>query len=99
MTYRLANSAEVSARQDRTVPYYDWTIFVQATDEELDAIEFVTYFLHPTFPNPVHNSSDRWSNFALRARGWGTFEVGALIHLKDGTTKALTHELDFSAAT
>jgi transcription initiation factor IIF auxiliary subunit len=52
--------------------------------------------LHPTFPNPVRNVSDRASNFTLNASGWGTFEVGALVHLRDGTTTILSHELDFS---
>jgi transcription initiation factor IIF auxiliary subunit len=96
VTIRLANTARLSERHAGPLQYYDWSVFVVAPDEVLDQVEFVTYFLHPTFPNPVRNVSDRASNFALNASGWGTFEVGALVHLRDGTTAIISHELDFS---
>jgi transcription initiation factor IIF auxiliary subunit len=88
----------MSDRHSGSLQYFDWSVFVVAPDEELDQIEFVTYFLHPTFPNPVRNVFDRASKFALNACGWGTFEVAALLHLRDGTTAIVTHELDFSAS-
>ncbi len=97
MNIELANTAGISRRKAGSLQYYDWTILVVAPDEVLDQVEFVTYFLHPTFTNPVRNVFDRATNFALTASGWGTFEVGALIHLKDGTTAIASHELDFSA--
>jgi transcription initiation factor IIF auxiliary subunit len=96
MSIKLANTARMSERHVGPVQYYEWTIFLAGSDEALDQVEFVTYFLHPTFPDPVQNVFDRATRFALQASGWGTFEVGALIHLRDGTTRALTHELDFS---
>ncbi len=94
---RLASTARISALSHGSLQYYEWRIFVLAPEDTLDQIEFVTYFLHPTFPEPVQNVFDRPNAFALTAAGWGTFEVGALIHMKDGTTIPLTHELDFSA--
>ena len=93
MTIELANTARPSGRTAGSLRYYDWTVFVDAPDEVLDLIEFVTYFLHPSFPDPVQNVFDRASRFTLQASGWGTFEVGALIHLRDGTTKSLSHWL------
>lgn len=98
MTIDLANTAQRSDRTAGPLRYYDWTVFVDAPDEVLDQIEFVTFFLHRTFPDPVHNVFDRGTRFALQASGWGTFEVGALIHFRDGTTESVSHWLDFSPA-
>ena len=33
--------------------YYDWKVYVAEAPEVLNKIDHVTYFLHPTFPNPV----------------------------------------------
>jgi hypothetical protein len=77
---------------------WDWTIFVRASDDILNQINCVEYTLHPTFPNPVRTvcalgGKDR--AFALSSNGWGTFQIGVKIFLKNGQVINLTHPLKF----
>lgn len=76
--------------------YYDWRVFVDATPDLLDRIDRVTYFLHPTFPNPVRTVDDPSTKFALDSSGWGEFKVRAQVHLKDGSTIEASHMLNLT---
>jgi hypothetical protein len=60
---------------------------------ELDAVDEVTYTLHPSFPEPVQRMRDRETNFRLSASGWGEFLLKASIRKKDESTEELTHWL------
>jgi transcription initiation factor IIF auxiliary subunit len=33
------------------------------------------------------------NGFEIKTQGWGTFELKAFVHFKDGTKQKLTHEL------
>lgn len=72
---------------------WDWSVWLEGTDEVLDQIESAEYVLHPTFPNPVREMSNRANNFRLNARGWGEFMIHVNIHLKDGETVKYDHWL------
>ncbi len=72
---------------------WDWSVWLEGTDEVLDQIESAEYVLHPTFPNPVREMSNRANNFRLNARGWGEFMIHVNIHLKDGETVRYDHWL------
>lgn len=69
---------------------WDWSIWLEGSDEDLDQVASAEYVLHPTFPNPVQEVSNRANSFRLDARGWGEFLIHVNIHLQDGTT--LKHE-------
>ncbi len=72
---------------------WDWSVWLEGTGEVLDQIESAEYVLHPTFPNPVREMSNRANNFRLNARGWGEFMIHVNIHLKDGETVRYDHWL------
>jgi transcription initiation factor IIF auxiliary subunit len=79
---------------------WEWTIFIKASSELLDGIKHVEYKLHPTFPNPIRrvdSQGDRSFPFGLMCKGWGTFEVGIEVVLKNGRTRHLTHTLVFES--
>jgi hypothetical protein len=72
---------------------WDWSVWLEGSDEALDQVETAEYVLHPTFPNPVREMSNRANNFRLNARGWGEFMIHVNIHLKDGETVKYDHWL------
>lgn len=73
---------------------WEWEAFIDDENTgELDKVDLVEYVLHPTFSDPIRRTTDRRNAFALRTAGWGTFELKAFAHLKDGSRKKLTHEL------
>ena len=61
---------------------------------ELADVDFVEYVLHPTFRNPIREVDDPEGGFLLRTNGWGEFALNAFVHMKDGTTRKLTHQLE-----
>lgn len=63
--------------------WWNWSLWLEGPEEELDEIEYVEYILHPTFPNPVQKISDRSTNFRLNARGWGEFSIKVRVHTHD----------------
>ncbi len=73
--------------------WWEWAVWVDAADEELDEIESVEYTLHPTFPKPVREVSDRQTKFRLSTSGWGCFTIYAKAHLKNGEAVEMEHEL------
>lgn len=77
---------------------WNWTVFIQGSDEVLDRIQCVEYTLHRTFFDPVREVSDRGTGpyaFALSATGWGTFQIRIRVFLKDGRVQGLVHNLRF----
>jgi len=93
-TYALAQDVRVV----NTAKYvgsgrYAWTIFLVAEESVLNAIDYVEYILHPSFPEPVRVSNDRDTNFALSSNGWGEFNVFVKIVFKDRPKMHLEHWL------
>ena len=76
--------------------YWDWWIWVEGAQEELDQIDHVTYILHPTFPNPVREVRNRYTNFRLDTAGWGVFLIRARAKLKNGKEISLKHYLQLA---
>jgi transcription initiation factor IIF auxiliary subunit len=73
--------------------WWEWAVWIDGTDSELDSVTEVTYRLHPTFPNPIRTVSDRKSKFKLETSGWGTFTIRAKVCFKSGDPVHLEHEL------
>jgi transcription initiation factor IIF auxiliary subunit len=73
--------------------YWDWWVWIDGPDEELDQIDHVTYILHPTFPSPVREAKNRSTKFRLETAGWGVFLIRATVKHKSGKETHLTHYL------
>lgn len=79
---------------------WEWTIYLSGPLAALDAVKCVTYRLHPTFPNPVHDVCTRSSDgkaFPLTAKGWGTFDINVTVTFLDETTFVADHYLVFES--
>jgi hypothetical protein len=70
-----------------------WAVWLDGSDEELDAVESVEWTLHPTFSPPVQVRDNRAARFRLEAIGWGEFEINARARLSDGTEQHHRHWL------
>jgi hypothetical protein len=73
--------------------YWSWRAWISGKPADLDRIEKVKWFLHPSFPKSVVVSRERATGFRLEASGWGTFTLRAEAHLVDGTTETLREPL------
>ena|SRR3989442_13116812 len=76
--------------------WWQWQVWLEGSDDDLDHVEFVQWTLHPTFPDPIRKSHDRLHKFQLKTGGWGTFPIRALVQMTDGTTRRLSHYLKLS---
>jgi transcription initiation factor IIF auxiliary subunit len=75
---------ESSKRQGR--PYYTIQVRLEADSPELmQRVLKVVYHLHPTFPNPDREISDRESSFELTTAGWGQFNLSADVYFEDNS--------------
>ncbi len=73
---------------------WEWAIWLEGNEPELDDIEAVEYALHPTFEEPVQRVRDRGTKFRLDQWGSGEFEINAHVLKKDGTKRHLKHWLE-----
>jgi len=73
---------------------WEWSVWLEGTEAELDQVKSVTYVLHPTFQRPVRTISTRENKFRLDAGGWGGFVIHARVLALDGATQHLQHELE-----
>jgi transcription initiation factor IIF auxiliary subunit len=77
---------------------WEWVVFIRAPEGVLKNIRCVEYKLHSTFTNPnrkVCHGADKKQPFALKANGWGTFDIPIRVTFKDGQTLSLKHTLSF----
>lgn len=74
--------------------WWDWSVWLEGTNEELAGVECVVYRLHESFPNPVREVTNRRTKFKLKCGGWGTFRIMAKVVNKDGSNLKLSHELE-----
>ncbi len=93
-------------KQGRSIPFkvfrnggrehYNVKIYISAKPENMAEITKVEYELHPSFRNPRRVSTDQQDGFAISIWTWGLFEIGVTVHFEDGTTREMTHALDYS---
>jgi len=76
--------------------WWAWSVWIEAPDAELDKVQKVTWHLHPTFPDPVREKTNRSEKFRLDTAGWGGFKVRADVTMKDGSTVKLSHQLELT---
>ena len=90
------NFIVVQTQQYEGDNWWNWSLFIQGSDADLEQIESVTYTLHPTFPKPIRTVRDRASKFQLQCAGWGVFTIPIEVRLKDGSAIKLEHDLQFT---
>ena len=76
--------------------HWDWSVWVDGPDAELDQVKSVEWILDPTFDPPTVLVDDRESKFKLDSSGWGGFEISALVMAKDGRQQHLKHWLQLA---
>lgn len=74
--------------------YWDWWVWVESSDVNLDKIDNVIYNLHYTFREPVRTIKTRENKFKLKTSGWGVFTIYARLNFKDNSVLELEHELE-----
>jgi hypothetical protein len=88
MSLRIAEKSRRSGEG-----WWEWEVWLEGELSELDDVESVTYFLHPTFPEPLQVRTNREDAFRLRSSGWGEFKIRAKLSRRDGRHEELTHDL------
>jgi transcription initiation factor IIF auxiliary subunit len=73
--------------------WWNWSVWVEADPKLLRKIAKVTYTLHPTFPDPVQVVTSAKKKFQLNSGGWGEFMVYAVVEMREGTKRKLSHWL------
>lgn len=89
--YKIAQADKYSGDD-----FWDWSIWIEASDADLDEIQNVVYNLHYTFYEPVRTIETRENKFKLRASGWGVFTIYARLNFKDQSVLGLSHELELN---
>lgn len=70
--------------------WWQWSIWLDGPEQDLDQIEYVEYRLHSTFPKPVRRITNRNTKFRLSTAGWGEFMI--YMEIKPRNRKALRRE-------
>lgn len=86
--FRILHTATINPNMTKQQgqPYYTIQAWLEADAPDLMArVSKVVYHLHPTFPNPEREITDRDSNFAMTTYGWGQFNLTADVHFTDGS--------------
>jgi transcription initiation factor IIF auxiliary subunit len=72
---------------------WEWSVWIEGSDDDLDQIQEVTYKLHPSFPKPLRTTDDRSTKFKLESEGWGVFPIKVKVLLKNKEVVKLKHDL------
>jgi len=75
--------------------WWEWSVWIDASEDGLNKIKFVEYTLHPTFTKPVRIIKDRKTKFRLETAGWGVFTIYAQAVLQNGEKINMEHDLEF----
>lgn len=78
--------------------WWEWSVWLEGSEDVLNQIQSVRYTLHPTFIDPVRVVSDRLSKFKLTSAGWGEFAIMAQVTPKQGATFPLERWIEFRAS-
>jgi predicted secreted protein len=72
---------------------FECLLYLAARPEVLDEIDYVTYILHPTFEEAIHEVYDSKSGFSIALSVWGEFRIHIKVNYKDGNIDLLSHML------
>jgi hypothetical protein len=77
---------------------WDWSVWIDGPDADLDQVDTVEWVLHPTFSVPIVRVNERQSKFRLDSSGWAEFEINAHLTATDGGHQHLKHWLRLADA-
>jgi len=76
---------------------WQWTLYVDAKQDELEKIKCVEYTLHPTFPNPIQVVCESGPNaaqaFPFTGDGWGEFDIKIKVTFTDRPPQSYVYRL------
>jgi transcription initiation factor IIF auxiliary subunit len=75
--------------------HYHVGIWIDGPPEDLDAVDYVEYKLHPSFKRPHRTSSNRKNNFSITIWTWGMFKIEIAIYLRDGSVENIPYFLSY----
>ncbi|MEM6362723.1 MAG: pYEATS domain-containing protein, partial [Bacteroidota bacterium] len=70
------------------------TIWIVAENRFLDIVEYVHYYLHPTFEEGYVESFRRDANFRAQLTCWGSFDIKVTAFLKSGNSLSVEYFLN-----
>ncbi len=97
MSFVLKNTSKYIEKKGKT-HWWLWKAFIETSGiSSLDDVKYVEYQLHSSFKNPVKRVRNPKTNFAISAKGWGTFLLRARVVFKDSERQiiSLEHILEF----
>jgi hypothetical protein len=90
MDFHIAQDVKIARSR-----WYEWSVWLEGSDLDLNKVSGVRYKLHETFPEPVRTITDRPSKFRLSSSGWGEFMIYADVLVQGGQEIPLRHWLRF----
>jgi len=76
-----------TAKPDREIEgrlHYNINAWLDADSHTImNKVSKVVYYLHPTFPEPIRENTNRRSNFELVTLAWGQFNLRADVYFED----------------
>ncbi len=94
--YEFNNYSKLSKIGNNGRKWFNWCLYIDENQDVINQIDFVKYFLHPTFPNPERIVSTKENKFALFSGGWGTFTIKIEVILTDGKVIKSEYYLNLS---
>lgn len=101
---QVGNTCKEVTREGK--PRWAWSLYLDA-GEQAKKVQKVVFRLHESFKNPEESVNAASAEGVFQGRehvGWGTFEVGVVIHWhptavsRFGKTTEVSHEISFTAA-
>jgi transcription initiation factor IIF auxiliary subunit len=68
-------------------------VFLRGDENLMNSIRMVEYVLHPTFPNPVREITDREHCFVLQTEAWGIFNMQINVYFEDGRREDVDYQV------
>src|SRR5215216_5304556 len=84
MSKLIFNNYSRHVRTTQDYEIFAWCVFLEGDRNLINSIRMVEYVLHPTFPNPVREISDRTHCFVLQSEAWGTFDIDISVFFENG---------------
>ncbi len=88
MAYRIEQTDDYLGNDQ-----WSWHAWIEATHDELNLVESVVWYLHPTYAVAVVETRDRSKKFEIKRSAWGRFMLQAELRLLDGGTRKLRKQL------
>ncbi len=71
-------------------------VWIDASERELDEIDYVEYKLHPSFKRQTRKSKNRPNDFSVTFWTWGMFNIEVSIHFHSRETKVINYYLEYT---